>query len=237
MWLTRFLASRVDHLANTIENNLVVNRTSRDVVHGDVDVTFGGLSLFGEGRFRKRAFQNPLDDPQFAPAGAQPAGLAYDATVGLRERGTLAGLRPSLWGEYLADYRSRSYILGVGLGRNFLDDRLNFDLSFLYAQTSDSLANNPKFTTCGPSSGTLVVSPNSGVVALQTSCFGTRAGAEYELGLTMTSVLGAHWFAMVDYRFVADTSGGSLPSTSPTPMYAQPTVLTHVLLLRLEARY
>src|SRR5262249_44294836 len=142
----------------------------------------------------------------FSQPGAQPAALAYDVTFGLRERGTLAGLRPSLWGMYLSDYRSRSYILGLGLGRNFLDDRLNFDLSFLYAQTKDSLAGYANFTACAGTSGTQTV----GVVALQTSCFGTRAGAEYELGLTMTSVLGPHWFALVDYRFLADTTGGFL---------------------------
>jgi hypothetical protein len=241
MWLTRFLASRVDHVANTIENNLVVNRTSRDVVHGDVDLTFGGLSIWGEGRFRKRAFQDPADDPQFAQAGAQPAGLAYDATLGLRERGTLAGLRPSLWGMYLSDYRSKSYIVGLGLGRNFLDDRLNFDLSFLYAQTKDSLAGYSAFIACTVSSGThsapTPTLPSSGVPALQTSCYGTRAGSEYELGLTMTSVLGAHWFALLDYRFVADASGGYLDPAAMPPMLKQPTVLTHVLLLRLEARY
>ncbi len=227
MWLTRFLANRPDHVAGTIENNLIVERTARDEVHGDVDLTFDKLSIFADGRFRRRALVSLTADPQFVQTGNQIVpGLAWDATVGLRERGTLVGLRPSLWGTYLGDYRSRSFILGVGLGRSFLDERLNFDLAFLYSLTSDALANNPQASPC-TGGGT--------VASIQNQCYGTRAGNEYELGLTVSSVLGPHFFAFADYRFVADTSGGSISGT--TPPIAQPTILTHVLLLRIEARY
>jgi hypothetical protein len=237
MWLTRFLASRVDHQAATIENNLIVDRTGRDEVHGDFDLTFGGLSVYADGRFRRRALVSLNDDPQFVATGKQIVpGIAYDATIGLRERGTLAGLRPGLWGTYLSDYRSRSLILGISLGRSFLDERLTVDLSFLYASTSDALANNPKAGPC-----TILGTSGASVTSIQNLCYGTRAGAEYEIGLTVTGMLGAHWFTLLDYRLVADTSGGYLVTPSmmavPPEGAKQPTVLTHVLLLRLEARY
>src|SRR5207248_7142920 len=55
MFLTRLLQDRMFVVANTIENNLIVERTSRDEVRGDFDLSFGKMSIFGDGRFRKRA--------------------------------------------------------------------------------------------------------------------------------------------------------------------------------------
>src|SRR5206468_3169786 len=62
MWLTRLLTDRALYLAGTIENNLIVDRTSRDEVHGHADVAFGKLSVFGEARFRRRALVSLTDD-------------------------------------------------------------------------------------------------------------------------------------------------------------------------------
>ncbi|MDB4970071.1 MAG: hypothetical protein JWN44_5760 [Myxococcales bacterium] len=231
MWLTKLLASRVDHQAGTIENNLVVNRTARDQVYGNIDVTFDKLSLFGEGRFRKRAIVSLSDDPQFAVAGNQVApGTAWDATLGIRDRGSLAGLRPALWGMYLADYRTKGFIMGMELGRSFADDRLSIDLSFLYSSTSDQGANNPMVGPC--------VGPPASIASVYNNCYGTRAGATYEAGLTITAAPSLHWFAFLDYRLVADTSGGYVvPPGGTMATLPQPTILTHVLLLRIEARY
>ena len=234
MWLTELLASRVDHQAGTIENNLVVDRTARDQVYGNVNVAFGKATLFAEGRFRKRAMVSLTDDPQFVVAGNQVApGTAWDATLGIRDLGSVWGLRPVLWGMALADYRSKGAILGLGLGRSFADDRLSIDLSFLYANTVDQGANNPTVAACtAATAGT--------IPSVYNNCYGTRAGATYEAGFTMSAAPSLHWFMLLDYRVVADTSGGYVVApvmgSTVTPL-PQPTILTHVLLLRLEARY
>ena len=238
MWLTRLLTNRLIHQVATIENNLVVERTARDEVRGDVDVSWGKTSIYADGRFRKRALVSLTDDPQFVSTGKQVVpGVAWDATIGLRDRGTLAGFRTGLWGMYLSDYRSRSIFAGLDFGRGFFDDRFDATLSFLYANTKDASANNPTAVSCaGGTTGLLVTS----ITMMQNGCYGTRAGSEYELGLTVSGMPFNHWFAFLDYRLVADLSGGQLQGTygmmgvTPVP---EPTLLTHVLLLRIEARY
>lgn len=228
MFLTRLLADRANHIAGTIENNLIVERTARDEARGDIDISFGKVSIYADGRFRRRAIVNLADDPQFVANGSQIApGVAYDATVGIRDRGSLWGLRPGLWGMYLSDYRARSAILGITLGRSFWEERLAVDLSFLYASVTDSLA-GPSFAPC---------SAPATVTALQNTCYGRRAGADYELGFSVTAQPWTHWFGFLDYRLMADTSSGNIVEPGQGMVLPQPTVLTHVLLLRIEARY
>jgi hypothetical protein len=239
MFLTRLLTDRLNHVAGTVENNLIVQRTARDEVRGDVDLSFGKVSIFADGRFRRRALVTLSEDPTYQGQNGQliAPGTAYDITFGLRDRGSLAGIRAGLWGMYLADYRSHSFLLGIDLGRSFLDERLSFDLSFVYAGTNDTLANNVAAQPCNI--GT-VGSANS-LAQINQGCYGTRAGAQYETGLTVSGLLSSHWFTFIDYRIVADTSGGFIvPAASAVPpagALPQPTVLTHVLLLRIEARY
>jgi hypothetical protein len=233
MWLTKLLASRPDHLANTIENNLIVDRTARDEARGDIDLHFGKASFFVEGRFRRRAQVSLGADPQFVSQGNYVLpGLAYDATAGLRDRGTLWSLRAALWGMYLSDYQARNILVGVELGRSFLDERLSIDLAFLYAKTNDNGAINP-LPAC---------TPNMIPSTFQT-CYGTRDAAEYETGATVTGQLGAHWFALLDYRLVFDQTAGNFPYQTGVPMMGQaatppqPSIMTHMILLRIEARY
>jgi hypothetical protein len=238
MWLTRLLYDRTQHAANTIENNLIVERTARDEARGQIDLTFGKFTAYGEGRFRRRALVSLTDDPQFVNAGSQVApGLAYDATVGARDRGSLAGLRLNLWASYISDYRSRQIIAALELGRSWFEERLAIDLAFLYAKTNDTLAGagmNGAPPTCDVTS----------IVTLNAGCYGSRDGAEYEAGLTLSGEPFNHWFAFVDYRLVANQTSGIYAAATGTPGMAgavaavpQPTILTHVLLLRIEARY
>jgi hypothetical protein len=108
-------------------------------------------------------------------------------------------------------------VLGVELGRSFYSDRLGIDLGFLYARTRDQSAGN----TMGCAAP--MTAPNSS--ALITPCFGTRDGAEYEPGLTLTGTISAHWFAFLDYQLVVNETKGV------------PDILTHSLVGRIEARY
>lgn len=236
MFLTRLLQDRVNLMAGTVENNLIVERTARDELRGDADLSLGNVSIFADARFRRRALVTLSEDPQFQGVNGQMVapGLAYDATLGVRDRGSLAGIRAGLWGTYLADYRARSVLFGIDLGRSFFDDRLSIDLSFLYADTRDLSANNP--ATPNPSCPAGVAT----AAQVNQGCYGLRSGDEYETGLTVSWTPSARWFLFVDYRLVADTSGGYIvaPTMGGTPAaLPQPTVLSHVLLLRVEARY
>ena len=239
MFLTRLLQDRTNlaTAAGTVENNLIVERTARDEARADAVVDFGKVSIFADGRFRKRALATLSEDPQFQGINGQlvEPGLAYDLTIGVRDRGTFGGLRAGLWGSYIVDYQAKNLILGIELGRGFLDDRLNFDLAFLYADTRDMLANYPT-----PAAGCNAVTATSAASVLN-ACSGTRSGAEYEIGLTVSGAPSPHWFLFADYRLVADTSGGYIVAPSMVPpapaVLPQPTIITHVLLFRIEARY
>jgi hypothetical protein len=217
MWLTRLLASRPDFaLTQTIENNLTVQRTARDEGRAQVDVTIAKVSIFGEGRIRRRAIVDLKDDPQFENAGQQVApDLAFDTTLGVRDRGSLAGVRIGAWYTYLGDYRARSHVAALELGRSFLDELLTADVSFLYASTRDAGAGAG--APCNPALPTFN--------ALG-ACFGSRDGDEYELGITLTANPWKRWFGLVDYRMVIDTANNG-PAKALT---------THMLLLRLEVR-
>jgi hypothetical protein len=231
MWLTRLLADRMMHIAGSIENNLIVERTGRDEVRGDAELGFGTFSIYADGRWRRRAIINLGDDPQFTNMGQQLApGTAWDATFGLRDRGGLWGLRPGLWAMYLSDYRAQDLILGVTLGRSFWDERLTIDLSFLYASVTDSQV-GATFAQCNT---LLPVAQQQGK---PNNCYGRRGGADYEFGVTVTTSPWKHWFAFFDYRLMDDTSSGYIVEPTAGMALPQPTVLTHVLLVRIEARY
>ena len=212
MYLARMLASRPDFLVGTIENNLTVERTARDQGRVAIDATAGTFTAFAEGRLRRRSLVDPSSNPQFLVDGSDAApSVAWDATVGLRDRGALLGLRPSLFYTYLDDMRARSHIVAASLARSFLDERLEFEGQFLWAATRDDGTGQP----CDPTTPT----------AQLTSCFGDRDGNEYEAGMTITASPSDHWLLYADYRVVIDTTPGT------------PAILTHVALLRVEARY
>ncbi len=227
MYLARLLANRVDFQPASIENNLTLSRTARDEARGTFEAQVNRTVFTVEGRFRRRVLVTPSNDPQFVfPAGDGNIGTqvaprwGWDATVSVRNRGSVWGLRPSLWATYLDDYRAKNIYVGVGVGRDFLGDRLNVDLGLTYANTRDEQVDNPP--DC---SNTLpFLSPVPQLTALQ-GCFGTRKGHNVQAGLTIAGMPAKHWFAFLDYR-----AGVALSE-------AIPAVITHVLLARIEARY
>jgi hypothetical protein len=165
------------------------------------------------------------DDPQFVDSGNQVVpGIAYDATLGVRDRGSLAGLRFNLWASYIGDYRARNIVAAFEVGRSWFDERLSLDLVFLYAKTDESQAGLGM-------NGAPVTCDQSTIIKLSATCYGTRNASSYEAGLTLAGEPFSHWNGFLDYRLVADQTDGSWG------MVPQPTVLTHVLLFRIEARY
>jgi len=223
MYLTSLLNNRAQFIANTIENNLIVERTGRDEGRLQIDFTFGKTSVYAEGRVRSRSLVGAGEDPQFVN-NAQFPSLAFDGTVGARDRGSLAGLRLGTWLTYLADYRGRSIIWNLDFGRSFWDEKLSVDIAFLYARTRDAGAGVPASSSTGPGALCTPGIPFTGS-ALWNSCWGTRDGAEYELGLTVSGSPWKRWLGLFDYRLVIDDAG------------ATPNILTHLLLMRIEARY
>ena len=86
----------------TIENNLIVERTARDEgARATPTLSFGKVSIFAEGRFRQpRAGhaerRSAVPGRQRQLDHARP-GLRRSPS-GLRDRGSLAGIRAGLWG-------------------------------------------------------------------------------------------------------------------------------------------
>jgi hypothetical protein len=222
MFLTNLLQNRGDFaLTNTISNNLIVNRTARDEGRLGFNVGIKKVNLFAEGRLRFRSLINPGEDPQFTLMGAAPANIAWDATLGVRDSGSLRGVRLGLWYTYLSQFRSTHYILGAELGRSFFDERFTFDLTFLYAKSRDAGAGD--VVGCPPLLLPLVPGPTASPQTV--GCFGVRDGASYETGITFTGNPFRRWFALLDYRLVVNETDKA------------PVILTHLLMLRIEARY
>jgi len=221
MQLLALLASRDTFVASTVENNLIVQRTARDSGRLELAVAWERLRVFGEGRVRYRSLVGATEQPQLVRPNGDVIGpqLGWDATLGIRDGGSLRGVRLGLSYIYLDDYRATSHVLQFELGRSFLDERLTFDLNFLYAKTRDK--------------GISTMPCNIFTSPLDLNCYGMRDGASYETALTITGQPGRRWFLLGDYRLVINQSeiaGGGM--VQPRPL-----LFTHVLLLRLEARF
>jgi hypothetical protein len=231
MYLMGLLQSRTILSANgfsalpSITNNLLVDRTAHDQARVNVDAHWGLVNIWAEGRLRARSIV-ASQDPQFVADETAGWDLGGDATIGVRDRGSLKGVRLGLWYTLLDQFRSLSHIVAFELGRSFLDERLSFDFNFLYARTRDNGA--IAAANMMPSA----MSPNTcnAPSILAPVCYGTRDGSSYETGLTVTGMLSKNWFALLDYRFVADDA-------TVQANQARPDILTHVLLLRIQARY
>ncbi len=225
MYLSRLLANRTEFLPGVIDNNLTVSRIARDEARLAIEGQFGLTMVTLEGRYRHRVLATPSNDPQFLTTAATGTGgqvapsAGYDATLSVRNRGSLWGLRPSVWLTYLRDYRARNVYVGLGIGRDFWHERVTFDFGLTYANTRDEQADNAFACQPGP-----LLQPTPADVALG-GCFGTRKGHNVQPGLTLSLIPARHWFLFVDYRAgIAISEGLNY-------------ILTNVLLARVEARF
>ncbi len=213
MYLARLLRfyDRVNFMAGTIQNNLIVQRTARDEGRLRAAVRFARVDLYGEGRLRRRALAEGGDDPNFAGVGSD---LAGDVTIGARDDGDLLGLRLAASFSEIAGYRAETHLVQLAAGRDFLDERLALDATFAWESNHD-FGNGamPACAVAGPAPG-----------GLATNCFGLRNGAFYQAGATVIVRPSPRWFVIADYLLIYDAADGGQA------------ILGHVAFARVELR-
>lgn len=209
---------------SVVVNNLTVLRTGRDEVRGTADWRVARqLGVYLDGRFRYRALLNGdsvpgvYDRPEYQ---SNTRSIAGDITAGVRDNGSLYGVRAGLSYTALFDFRAQSHILMLGLGRDLWRERLSLDLSYNLALTSDAGAGNTD--TCSSSDPFLL------------GCFGRRSGMTHEVGLTTTLNPWRTLFFLVDYRFVALLTDPQGTAMAPVEV---PSILSHSVLVRGEYRW
>ena len=208
MFLLGLLADRRTYLPGTVENNLLVERTARDEGRARADVVaVGRFHVYGEGRVRRRALVDPGADPHFAMV--QPL-TGWEATLGVRSVGDLAGLRLGAAFSYLGDLRAQTMLVTVDAGRDFWRERISLDGGFIWEGIRDAGAGQTACITSMP---------------LAIGCYGRKSGNVYQAGLTLAIRPTWRWLALVDYRLVVATTD---PSAA---------IVTHVLFARGEFQF
>lgn len=209
--------------ASAVENNLTVLRTGRDEGKVTLDSRFfRRLGGFIEGRVRARSLINgdSVPDVYNTPTYTKnTSNLAGDVSVGVRDTGTLYGVRASLIYSLIFDYRAQNHVISFDVGRDFWKDRITASIGYTVAITTDQLANNDK-VFCTPSD------PFSG-------CFGKRSGMTHEANAQVALNPWRTLFFLVDYRLIAMTSD----DRKDLPTKEVPTVITHAILFRSEFRW
>lgn len=218
---------------SAVENNLTVMRTGRDEARITIDSRLvRRLGAFVEGRFRYRTLLGAGGDPdvfQQPIYKGNTQNIAGDATVGLRDTGSVAGIRAGLSYSAIFDFRATNHVITFDIGRDFWHERIGATLNYVAAITRDKLANND-MVGCfsgGGSASTAMDGPFY-------NCFGQRSGMTHELGLQGTVNPWRTLFFLLDYRLIATTTDGQNIAGTITPL---PTVLGHSILGRAEYRW
>ena len=209
-----------------VENNLTILRTGRAEGRVTLDARLiRRLGGFVEGRFRFRSLINGGSDADVYGNkdiyGKFAQSIAGDGTIGLRDTGSLAGLRGSLSYSFIGDYRSTNHVINFDIGRDFWHERIGVTLNYLAAITKDR----------GPIVGAtdeacLVTEPFN-------ACYGRRSGMTHEIGLLATLNPWRTLYVVADYRLIAlitDRQPGGAVETFPT-------VISHAILGRVEFRW
>lgn len=214
---------------SAIENNLIVLRTGRDEARVTLDSRLvRKLGAFVEGRFRYRTLLGGDGDPSVYKSTTytnNTQNIAGDASVGLRDTGSIAGIRAGLSYSAIFDYRAVNHIISFDIGREFWHDRISTTLSYTGAITKDKLAGNDLFDC--PGGGGSASDPFA-------NCFGKRSGMTHEIGVQGSINPFRTLFFLVDYRLIATTTDSQTISGSVTPL---PTVIAHSILGRIEYRW
>lgn len=225
MYLNRMVYNRISGVTplsqgiSFVENNLTILRTGRAEGRLTLDsLLVRRLGGFVEGRVRFRTLlggdsvPGVYDDRSLY--GSNTSSLAGDGTIGLRDTGSVAGLRGSLSYSFISDFRATNHVINFDIGREFWQDRIGLTLNYVAAITKDKGSPDE---ICGPTS------PFRG-------CFGLRSGMTHEVGLLATLNPWRTLFVVADYRFIA-----LLTDARGTTTY--PPTLSHSILARVEFRW
>lgn len=212
---------------SAVENNLTVLRTGRDEGRITLDSRFvRRLGGFIEGRIRDRFLINGGSDPSVYNDrniyGNNTQNLAFDVSGGLRDAGSLKGVRVGLTYSGIFDFRATNHVINFDIGRDFANDRFGFTVNYVLALTQDKVpAGQTAVPSCSPTD------PYS-------SCFGSRKGMTHEAGLTLTASPVRSLFFLLDYRFIALLTD---PQNLPGGLTTYPPTLSHAILFRTEYRW
>jgi hypothetical protein len=235
MYLSRLLYNRLSGATlamqgvSVVENNLTVLRTGRDEGRVTLDSRFyRKLGAFIEGRIRSRFLiggdTNPLVYQSAAIYGNNTQNLAGDISAGLRDTGSLKGIRASLTYSGIFDFRADNHVINFDIGRDFANDRFGFTVNYVLAITKDKTPTGAMLGNCDPTSP----------FAAMSTCYGFRSGMTHEVGLTLTASPIRSLFFLLDYRFIALLTD---PQNLVTGMTSFPPTLSHALLFRTEYRW
>ncbi len=229
MYLTRLLYNRSAGTslaaigASAVENNLTVLRTGRDEGRVTLDSRFfRRLGGFVEGRVRARSLINGESVPDVYSQTTytkNTSNLAGDVSVGLRDTGSVFGVRASLVYSLIFDYRAQNHVISFDVGRDFWKDRITASLGYTAAITKDKLAGND-LAFCSSAD------PFAG-------CFGKRSGLTHEANVQVSANPWRTLFFLLDYRLIAMSSD----DRKDLPTKEVPTVITHAILFRSEFRW
>lgn len=215
-----------------VENNLTILRTTRHEGRLNIDINLiGKLRLYSEGRLRFRDLQNGDSSPDVYQSSLyrdNQRPLSLDATLGLRDLGSLRPLRALLSYTFLADFRAQNHLLRLGLGLSARQDLLQLDFDYTGVFTSDAGADE---TGCqnnlqvGLGSPLAQLSQNQSLFLLD--CFGRRRGSTHEVGasLAVAALSRGRLFLLGDYHVITILTD------------AAPTVIGHSALARIEVRF
>ncbi len=231
MYLSRLVYNRLSGTTllaqgiSAVENNLTVLRTGRDEGRVTLDARIvRRFGAFAEGRLRSRFLINGSSNPTVYDDkdvyGKYTQNLAYDVSGGLRDTGSIKGIRGSLTYSGIFDFRATNHVINFDIGRDFVNDRFGFTVTYVVAITKDKLVTDG---TAGQCSATEPFA----------TCYGYRSGMTHEAGLQLTASPIRSLFFLLDYRFIAlltDAQNiGALIKYAPT--------LSHAILFRTEYRW
>jgi len=213
---------------SAVENNLTILRTGRAEGRVTLDARLvRRLGGFVEGRFRFRTLLNGDSDPTVYGDknvyGTYAQSLAGDGSIGLRDTGSIAGLRGSLSYSFIADYRSMNHVINFDIGRDFWNERVGITLNYLAAISKDK----------GPVGQGAMIDDACSVLSPFAACYGKRSGMTHELGLLATFNPWRTLYVVADYRFVALTTDRQPFTLADT----FPTIISHAILARVEFRW
>lgn len=212
---------------SAVENNLTILRTGRAEGRVTLDARFiKRLGGFVEGRVRYRSlingasdeavYQNdPFNSANDTFAKNVPT-LAGDASLGIRDNGSIRGLRGGLSYNLIFDYLAQNHVINFDIGTDLWQDRIGLTLSYAAAITKDK--QSEVMDPC------LVSSP-------YVACFGRRNGMTHEIGFLGSFNPWRTLFIILDYRFIAMLTNQDSLGIDVRP------INSHAILVRTEFRW